>query len=470
MSEMPSVTASMLNLDRPKPHNEDAEVAVLGGMMLSIEAASIAITGLRLENAFYRPANQTIFNAMVELSSGKGDISLDPIVIADHLDRSGKLEEVGGRAYILQLLDSVPTAANIEFYVDIVKQNAILRHIIATCTETIQRCYSGDEDVHALLELVEQKIFEVTSMNETKELQTIQPLALEAINYLEKLATGDADVLGLKTGFDFDKMITGLMPGEMFVLAARPSIGKTALALNMASNIALNPSHKAAVGIFSLEMPALALVLRMICSLARIGLSEFKSGAVAKSKWQAVMTAASELNKAQFIIDDTGAIDILELRAKARRMKSKHNVEVIFVDYLQLIRAHTKSNASRENEVSMISGSLKAMAKELNIPVVVLAQLNRQAEQGEKPKLSQLRESGAIEQDADVVALLHRERERQQEQRDGDNAGLPSEVIIAKNRNGATGTSELLFFPRYTRFENKGNAGAEDMPGATGEF
>ena len=468
MSEMASTTASMLNLDRPKPHNEEAEIAVLGAMLFSTEAVSSAIGALKLENAFYRPAHQTIFNAMVELTAGKSDVALDPLVVSDHLERNGKLEEVGGRAYIAQLMDSVPTAANIDYYVEIVKQNAILRHIIATCTETIQQCYGAEDDVHALLDGIEQKIFEVTGMNETKDLQAVQPLVREAVDYLEKLINGNPDILGLRTGFDIDKMITGLKPGEMFVLAARPSIGKTALALNMAANIAMNPSHPAAVGIFSLEMPALSLILRMICSESRVGLAEFRNKTINQSRWTDVMRAANNLNKAKIVIDDTGAIDILELRAKARRMKAKHNVEAIFVDYLQLIRAHTKSNASRENEVSMISGSLKAMAKELNIPVVVLAQLNRQAEQGEKPKLSQLRESGAIEQDADVVALLHREREKQHEQKEDDNAGLLSELIIAKNRNGATGTAELLFFPKYTRFENKANADSNDVP--TGEF
>ena len=468
MSEMASTTASMLNLDRPKPHNEEAEIAVLGAMLFSTEAVSSAMGALKLENAFYRPAHQTIFNAMVELTAGKSEVALDPLVVSDHLERNGKLEEVGGRAYIAQLMDSVPTAANIDYYVEIVKQNAILRHIIATCTETIQQCYGAEDDVHALLDGIEQKIFEVTGMNETKDLQAVQPLVREAVDYLEKLINGNPDILGLRTGFDIDKMITGLKPGEMFVLAARPSIGKTALALNMAANIAMNPSHPAAVGIFSLEMPALSLILRMICSESRVGLAEFRNKTINASRWTDVMRAANNLNKAKIVIDDTGAIDILELRAKARRMKAKHNVEAIFVDYLQLIRAHTKSNASRENEVSMISGSLKAMAKELNIPVVVLAQLNRQAEQGEKPKLSQLRESGAIEQDADVVALLHREREKQHEQKEDDNAGLLSELIIAKNRNGATGTAELLFFPKYMRFENKANADSGDVP--AGEF
>ena len=468
MSEMVSMTAAMLNLDRPKPHNEEAEIAVLGAMLFSTEAASAAIGALKLENAFYRPAHQAIFNAMVELAAGKGEIALDALVVSDHLERNGKLEEVGGRAYIAQLMDSVPTAANIEYYIDIVKQNAILRHIIATCTETIQRCYGAEDDVHALLDNIEQKIFEMTGMNETKDLMEVQPLVREAVDYLEKLINGNPDILGLRTGFDVDKMITGLKPGEMFVLAARPSIGKTALALNMATNIALNPSRSTAVGIFSLEMPALSLILRMICSESRVGLAEFRNKTINQSRWQDITRAAGDLSKAKIVIDDTGAIDILELRAKARRMKAKYGVEVIFVDYLQLIRAHTKSNASRENEVSMISGSLKAMAKDLNIPVVVLAQLNRQAEQGEKPKLSQLRESGAIEQDADVVALLHREREKQHEQKDDDNSGLLSELIIAKNRNGATGTVNLLFFPKYTRFENKANADSGDVP--TGEF
>ena len=448
MSEMVSTTASMLNLDRPKPHNEEAEIAVLGAMLFSTEAVSSAIGALKLENAFYRPAHQTIFNAMVELTAGKSEVALDPLVVSDHLERSGKLEEVGGRAYIAQLMDSVPTAANIDYYVEIVKQNAILRHIIATCTETIQRCYATEDDVHALLDGIEQKIFEVTGMNETKDLQSVQPLVREAVDYLEKLINGNPDILGLRTGFDIDKMITGLKPGEMFVLAARPSIGKTALALNMAANIAMNPSHPAAVGIFSLEMPALSLILRMICSESRVGLAEFRNKTINQSRWADVMRAASDLNKAKIVIDDTGAIDILELRAKARRMKAKHNVEAIFVDYLQLIRAHTKSNASRENEVSMISGSLKAMAKELNIPVVVLAQLNRQAEQGEKPKLSQLRESGAIEQDADVVIGLYREGYYNKECEDPGAA----EAIVLKNRKGETGTVYLRFLSEFTTY------------------
>lgn len=440
-------------MDRPKPNNVEAEIAVLGAMLLAPEAATAAFSGLRFENAFYRPAHQVIFNAMLELSSGKNEAALDPVVLADHLERTGRIDEIGGRAYITQLMDSVPTAANIEHYIEIVRQNAILRRVISTCSEAIGKCYDCEEDAEDLLDNIEQDIFEISGLSQAKDLMPIAPLAYEAINYLELLIQGNAEVLGLKTGFDFDRMITGLKPGELFVLAARPSIGKTALALNMATNIAL-ASPPVAVGFFSLEMPALQLVLRMLCSLTRISMGEFRFKQVQPSQWADVMEAAGTLKNAKIIIDDTGAIDILELRAKARKMKNRYGVQVIFVDYLQLIKVHTKSNASRENEVAIISGSLKAMAKELNIPVVVLAQLNRQAEQGEKPKLSNLRESGAIEQDADVVAILHRDREKQFEQKADDNIPLATELIIAKNRNGGTGTQNLLFFPKYTRFEN----------------
>lgn len=447
----------LINIDRPKPSNIDAEVAVLGSMLLAPEAVSSALSALRFDDAFYRPAHQIIFNAIMELNTGKNEAAVDPVVLADHLERSGKLEEVGGRSYLTQLMDSVPTAAHIDHYVDIVRQNAILRRVIATCSDVIGRCYDSDDDVNTLLDAVEQQIFEITSMNQSKDYASIADLTYEAVGYLEKMMSNDKSVLGLATGYDIDRMITGLKPGELFVLAARPSIGKTALALNMASNIALgNPP--ASVGIFSLEMPALQLVIRMICSLTRIGMNELRKGQVAPSQWAEVMNAMQQLRNAQIYIDDTGAIDILELRAKARRMHAKHNIQVIFIDYLQLVKAHTKSNASRENEVAMISGALKAMAKELNIPVVVLAQVNRQAEEkGEKPKLSNLRESGAIEQDADIVAFLHRDREKQYEQKEDDDKPLPAELIIAKNRNGSTGTQNLLFFPRYTCFVNAAN-------------
>lgn len=450
-----SEKVALLNLDRPKPHNEDAEKAVLGAMMLEPTAAAVAISALHFAGAFYRPAHQTIFTAMTELCSGKGDAGLDVVVLTDHLQKSARLEEVGGPSYLAMLSDCVPTAANIEYYVDIVKQNAILRRIISNCSEAIIKCYDADDNVKELLDQIETKIFEIAQMNESKDLQLIQDLIVDAVEHLNKLFSGDDEVMGLKTGFNqLDRAITGLRPGELFVLAARPSIGKTALALNIAANIALGASS-VPVGIFSLEMPAQQLVQRLICSEAKVNASRFINKVPPRWVINNIKEAATRLRNSKIVIDDTGAIDILELRAKARRMKSHENVGVIFIDYLQLINTEAGRNATRENEVSKISGSLKALAKELNIPIVVLAQLNRQAEQGEKPKLSNLRESGAIEQDADVVTLLHRERDRQYAQGEDNDVGLDAELIIAKNRNGATGVQQLLFFPQYTRFENK---------------
>ncbi len=450
LPQMPDFTG----LNRTKPNSVEAEVSVLGAMLIAPEAASLALSALNFEGAFYRPAHQTIFNAMLELNPSKSEAALDPVILADHLERSGRLDEAGGRAYLSQLMDSVPTAANIEHYVSIVREKAILRKLIEVCSLSMTKCFEAD-DVKEVLETIGQSIFDITSMNQTKEIMDIQTLSYEALDYLDKLMQGSAEVLGLRTGFDFDRMITGLKPGELFVLAARPSIGKTALALNMAANIALT-EPPTPIGIFSLEMPAIQLVLRLLCSLTGISMKEFRKNQISEARWNDVMEAADKLHNAKIFIDDTGAIDILELRAKARRMKANNDIKAIFIDYLQLIKGQVRGNASRENEVAMISGSLKAMAKELNVPVVVLAQLNRQAEQqGDTPKLSNLRESGAIEQDADVVALLHRDRKQQYDQKEGDEGKpLPAEVIIAKNRNGGTGTVDLMFYPTYTLFVN----------------
>ncbi|MFA6816686.1 MAG: replicative DNA helicase [Lentisphaeria bacterium] len=459
-----AINNGLLTVNQTKPHNKDAEVAVLGAMLLDPTAAGTAISTLRHIDAFYSPAHQIIFDAMVELSSPKGEAAIDSIVLINHLQAQNKLDEIGGAAYLAFLADSVPTVANIEHYVDIVKQNAILRRIIATCSEAIMRCYDTEEDVKTLLDLVEQQIFDVTQMNEVNDLQRIKPLVYETVQYIDKVLQHDKSTMGIKTGYEtLDNATTGLKPGELLVIAARPSIGKTALALNMAANIALGP-EKRPVGIFSLEMPARQLVMRLISSDSKVSTNHFTQKSPTTSEWEDVTESCNRLRESHIVIDDTGAIDILELRAKARRMKTQDNIEILFVDYLQLVRAETGRNASRENEVAKISGSLKALAKELSIPVVVLAQLNRQAEQGEKPKLSNLRESGAIEQDADVVALLHREREKQYEQGADATKPLDAELIIAKNRNGSTGLQRLNFFPMYTRFENKSMVDDGDIP------
>lgn len=364
-----SVAVPLLNLDRPKPHNEEAEKAVLGAMLIDPTAAAAALANLRFEGAFFRPAHQIVFTAMLELYPGKGDAGLDVLVLTDHLQKNGRLEEVGGPSYLTMLADCVPTAANIEYYIDIVKQNAILRRVISSCSEAILKCYDSDEDIKTLLDQVEQKIFEVAQMNESKDVMPIQPLVKDALSYIQKLMQGDDTVMGLKTGFDqLDRLITGLRPGELFVLAARPSIGKTALALNIAANIALGPA-KVPVGIFSLEMPAQQLVLRLLCSEAKVCLARLINVITPpKSTWLALQEACMRLIKSQILIDDTGAIDILELRAKARRMKSTANIGVIFIDYLQLIHTDAGRNASRENEVSKISRRFESTGQGTEYP------------------------------------------------------------------------------------------------------
>ena len=459
--------AVLLGLDRPKPHNEQAEIAVLGSMLIDPDAAAYAMTRLNFEGAFYRPAHQILFDAMLALNP-KGDAAFDIVVLGSHLAKTNQLEAIGGLTYIQMLMEKVPTSANIEHYVQLVKENAVLRRIIATCSESILKCYEADSDAATILDQVGQQIMDVSTMKETKDFLPIQPLVDEAMHYIVDLIAHKEAVQGLPTGYEkLDSAMTGgLKPGMLFVLAARPSIGKTALALNMAANIALKGNADTPVGIFSLEMTAQQLTLRLIASEAKVNINHWASRdeTPTTSDMQAVKNACDLLAKSHIFIDDTGGIDILELRAKARRMREQHHIQAIFIDYLQLVKAHTKANANRENEVAMISGSLKAMAKELNVPVVVLAQLSRAAEQGDaQPKLSHLRESGAIEQDADVVALLNRKREDQFEQR--DDKGVDAELIIAKNRSGRTCRQMLTFFPSFTRFIARADeASDDDMP------
>ena len=436
----------------------EAQRALIGSLMLDPDLVSGELFQSAQSAHFGDPALRHIFEAARELWEANKPI--DPVTVA---------AACGSEDYsktIAEAMKATPTAVNYRAWIEICRSRS---RIAALQTEAM-KIVSAEVTEDGAMAAYERMGELLRGTEDVEDLSLTELIG----DYLDRMNDSTPPNY-LSWGMEKLDKVLAVSPGKFVILAADSSVGKTALALNMAANIAMNPSHPAAVGIFSLEMPALSLILRMICSESRVGLAEFRNKTINQSRWADVMRAASDLNKAKIVIDDTGAIDILELRAKARRMKAKHNVEAIFVDYLQLIRAHTKSNASRENEVSMIenavsmiSGSLKAMAKELNIPVVVLAQLNRQAEQGEKPKLSQLRESGAIEQDAYVVALLHREREKQHEQKDDDNSGLLSELIIAKNRNGATGTAELLFFPKYTRFENKANADSGDVP--AGEF
>ena len=458
------------------PHNDEAEMAVLGAVLidpksaLDVARARLANVGPKVDqagrrNAFYNPAHQIIFDTVARAVDANHERP-DAVTLADLLERQGHLEAVGGRAYLAQVANSVPSAANIEQYAEIVRQNAILRALISAGIDLVDSCFEPVDDARALADRVEQEIMSLNSAEDESGLVPIRDLMPPAIKYIHDLWHAENQAHGLSTGMkNVDRLITGLRPAEMFVLAARPSIGKTALALNMASHMALG-ENGVPVGIFSLEMPSRLLVIRLICSEARIGLTEIRDGALTDGSWRNIIDAATKIGGSNIVIDDTGGLSILELRHRARQMKREHDIQVLFIDYLQLLTADAGRNSNRENQVAMMSGSIKALAKELSIPIVVLAQLNRQAEQpGQKPKLGNLRESGAIEQDADVVALLHRNREEQYKQSsDGGRKGVEAELIIAKNRNGETGIAELTFLPAYMRFADRSRVADEDVP------
>ena len=444
-------------------------MAVLGSMLLDpAMAIDVATMKLNFENSFYDPRHQLIFNSLIQLGTQRTRSTIDLITLTDALEKQGKLEDVGGRTYLTQLLYGVPTAANVERYAEIVHDTAVLRSLIRTSINVVHRCYEPTDDVKELLDKIEGEVLAVTGLGEGASTRPVGDLMLGAINHLDKLHSGDESVLGLQTGYeDLDATLTGLRAGEMTVLAARPSIGKTALALNIALNLVLRDAP-VPVGIFSLEMSAELLVLRLLCSYARVGLNDIRDGALSPARWEEIMKAGQVLRQTPIYIDDSGGLDIVELRAKARRMKREYGIQLLLIDYLQLLKANVGANATRENEVARMSGGIKALAKELSIPIMVLAQLNRQAEQaGQRPRLAHLRESGAIEQDADVVALLHREREIEMEGQPGPNMmkeGMEAELIIAKHRNGPTGIIPLTFIPAYTRFESRSRIADEDVP------
>jgi replicative DNA helicase len=457
--------------DRPLPHNDDAEVAVLGAVLLDPQAAlDVAASRLGFPGSFHNPAHQTVFDLLLELSNSGSRGGIDLVTLADALDKRGMLDQVGGPAYLGRLMGSVPSAANIEQYVSIVHEHALLRRLVRAGADIVEACYSGEGSTREVIDRIETEIMGITSLGRRDEAVPVGAVVIKAIEMLDKLHRRDSSVMGLQTGYpDLDSIIGGLRGGEMFVLAARPSIGKTALALNMVSNVTLR-DDPAPTCIFSLEMSTELLVLRLLCSLARVNLGDIRDGALSPSRWQEIMTQGQRLREAPIFIDDTGGLDIVELRARARRMWREHGIRLIVIDYLQLLKGTgLNRNTTRENEVSQISGGIKNLAKELDIPVVVLAQLNRQAaQQGALPRLSHLRESGAIEQDADVVALLHRERETEKDGAGagGTREGMEAKIVVAKHRNGPTGIVNLTFLPQFTRFESQSMIQESDVPDA----
>lgn len=437
---------------RQAPWSPDAEQAVLGAMLLDQDAALKAIEILR-DDAFYRDAHRRLFRSMARLAD-KGDV-IDPLVLRDELMRRGDLDAVGGTDYIAELIDVVPTAANVEFHCRIVRNKALLRRLIDAGTDIVQSAYEGRGDIDNLIDTAEQRVFEVSFQRGTQEVVRIKELMWKAMERIEARHRGDDSVRGVPSGYvDLDRMTNGFQRNDLIIVAARPSMGKTAFCLNVAANTALEAKIPTAV--FSLEMSRDQLVERLLAAESFVDLSRLRSGRLRDDDYPKMSRAAGLLGTAPVWIDDSPALTLLELRSKARRMKAEHDIGLIVVDYLQLIRG--PRSESRQEEISFISRSLKALAREIETPVIALSQLSRAPEQrggDRRPMLSDLRDSGAIEQDADLVLFIYRAEmypsllERSETAREG-----VAELILAKHRNGPTGTIKLAFHKQYTRFDS----------------
>jgi replicative DNA helicase len=434
-------------LRKVPPQSLDAEESVLGGVLFDAHALDRVIEVLSVED-FYRESHRKIFRAMLALSE-KGE-PIDLITLSDLLKSRGELQDIGGATYLAELADKVPSAANIGHYARIVREKAVLRGLINVCNEITSRCYNGQEDIEPFLDEAERLIFDVSEKRVRPSFFKMGDLIMDTIKTVEQLFERKELVTGVPTGFlDLDRLTAGLQPSDLIIVAARPSMGKTAIVLNIAQYVALHANT--AVAIFSLEMSKEQLVLRMLCSEARVDNAKVRTGYLGERDFPRLAMAAGRLAEAPIYIDDTPAQNVLELRAKARRLKREANIGLLVIDYLQLMRGLT-AQENRTQELSEISRSLKSLAKELNIPVIALSQLNRQVEQraDRRPMMADIRESGAIEQDADVIMFIYRDEVYKPDSQDEGVA----EVIIGKQRNGPTGTVRLAFRREYTRFDN----------------
>ena len=437
---------------RVPPQAVDVEMAVLGSMLLEKEAIAKAIEVLD-ESAFYKPAHQQIFSAMTGLFERSEPVDL--ITLVEELRRRGQLDKIGGEFYLTELTTKVTSAANIEFHSHIVLEKALMRQLIASSSEVASRAFNETEDALNLLDEAEQRIFQISEQRMKKNFISMNTAVHSTMELLESIHGKHSGITGVPAGFtEMDNVTGGFQKSDLIIVAGRPSQGKTALVLSIARNASV--VHNVPIGFFSLEMSVQQLVMRLICAEARVDAHSVRTGRLPEDEWRKLSTSVGRLYKAKIFIDDTPALGILEIRAKARRLKAEHNVGMIVVDYLQLMQG-PKNIQSREQEISTISRSLKALAKELNIPVIALSQLNRAVEaRGDKrPVLADLRESGAIEQDADVVMFVHRpEMYGIEKDENGNSTEGVSEIIISKQRNGPTGSIQLAFVKRYARFEN----------------
>ncbi len=441
---------------RPLPQNVEAEKGLLGSILLSPREVLNNCAEQISEETFYSPAYGTVFRVLVEMWSANAQI--DVITLTNRLRDLNVLDAVGGPGAVTELFGYVPTSANAPHYLDIVLEKSLLRRMITACTSSVARCYEEQGDVPQLLDDVERDIFTIGETRFRKSVPDMRDEVFAALENIEKMYQQRGRISGLETGFTvFDQMTDGLHPGEMIIVAARPSMGKTALAMNIVEHVALNLEEPKPVGVFSLEMSTQQLVQRMLCSRARVNMKKIRSGMLARAEHGKLNDAAAALSESAIFIDDTASMTILELRAKARRLRDRHRVEMIAIDYLQLCRSTTRrGQENRQIEIAEISSGIKALAKELEIPIIVLAQLNRQPEArgGGKPRMSDLRESGSLEQDADVVALLVRPEVYEDDEENRSEMAGKAELIIAKQRNGPVGEIPLTFIKEYTRFEN----------------
>ncbi len=435
-------------INKMMPHDIEAEQSVLGAIIID-NRNFYEVSDIIQQSDFYREGHAVTFSAVKDLlNSGK---AVDIITLRDELEKKDNLEKAGGLPYLTSLLDGVPKSLNVRHYADILKDRSMLRDLIQTCDNTISRCLSRNEESRDILDDAESAIFRIAGGNIRGGFEKLKDVADETLPVLEKLVESKELITGVPSGFtELDELTAGFQDSDLIIVAARPAMGKTSFALNIAQYVGTHSDKS--VGIFSLEMSRRQLFLRLLCSEAMVDLGRLRTGHFGRKEWTKLTLAIAKLSEAKIFIDDTPGVSITEMKAKARRLQSTHGLDLLIVDYLQLMVARGRFE-SKNQEVTFISQGLKGLAKELNVPVIALSQLSRAPEQrtDHRPKLSDLRESGSIEQDADVVAFIYRDEVYNQER--DDNAGT-AEIIIGKQRNGPTGSLQLAFLKEFTRFEN----------------
>lgn len=448
--------------NRVPPHNVEAEMAVIGAMLLDRNSIS-KVAGVLETDAFYNQANRLIYDTVIDMYDRQ--ISIDIVTLADELQRKNVLDAVGGTYFLAEIMNQTPTAANIEMHSRIVQERYLKRALLHTSGQILENCYDDTVDALEEIDRAEAEIFKIAEKRFVKSYQTINKLAHETLDIIHKLQERDKPGLtGVPSSYiELDNMLGGFQKSDLIIIAARPSMGKTALSLSIARNIAILSQKP--VAYFSIEMAAVQLVIRLLSSEAKINQQQIRTGAIGAKDMSQIVSSLGVLADAPLFIDDSAALNLMELKAKCRRLKAEHKIEAVMIDYLQLI--HAPKSESREREISIISRSLKQMAKELDLPVIAMAQLNRTVDSraDKRPVLSDLRESGSIEQDADVVLFINRpEVNKIMTYEDNTPTEGTAEIIIGKQRNGAIGTVRLAFLKDYARFENLAHRDADDAP------